>query len=370
MGFQFQSIASVSGDLVRDMGFSYAEVGTLIGLYMLPGIAVAMPSGTLAARFGDKSLAVFGLALMVAGDALAAAVATPEALFAGRALSGIGGVVFNLVVTKMIADWFANREIITAMAMMSATWPLGIGLGLVGHGVFAQTAGWPAVMAVTAGFCAVALILVASRYRSPTGSSAHVAASTPFGLSGREFVLVSLAAFMWTFLNVGLTHYFSFAPDLLVAQGRGAGEAARTVSLGLWISLIAIPLGGYLTEKLGRPNAAIVVFGLTSASAMFLMPFWAATVVSCLLIGIGIGPPAGVIMALPAEVLRPENRAAGLGVFFTWYYAGMAVGPAIAGLGRDLTASAAAPVLIGGVFFAAGALILGPFRWLQSTRPK
>ena len=44
----------------------------------------------------------------------------------------------------------------------------------------------------------------------------------------------------------------------------------------------------------------------------------------------GIGPPAGVIMAFPAEVLRPENRAAGLGVFFTWYYAGMAAGPPIA----------------------------------------
>ena len=75
MGFQFQSIASISGDLVREMGFSYAEIGTLIGLYMLPGIVVALPGGALMAKFGDKSLAVFGLALMVTGDALAAAVA-------------------------------------------------------------------------------------------------------------------------------------------------------------------------------------------------------------------------------------------------------------------------------------------------------
>ena len=370
MGFQFQSIASVSGDLVRELGFSYVEIGTLIGLYMLPGVVVALPGGALAARYGDKSLAVFGLALMVAGDAVAAAVATPDTLFAGRIVSGAGAVVFNVVLAKMVSDWFTGREIVTAMALTASTWPLGVALGLVGQGALAQAAGWPSVMAATAGFSAVALILVAGRYRAPVEPSSSVATTTRFRLSGREFVLVSLAGLIWTFLNVGLTNYFSFAPDLLVERGSDANDAARMVSLGLWISLVSIPLGGYLTERLGRPNTAIVVFGLVSATAMFLMPFWAATVALCLLVGIGIGPPAGVIMALPAEVLGPENRAAGLGVFFTWYYAGMAVGPAIAGWGRDVTASAATPVLIGGAFFAAGVLILGLFRALQSRPAK
>ncbi len=370
MGFQFQSIASVSGDLVREMGFSYAEIGTLIGLYMLPGVVVALPGGALAARYGDKSLAVFGLALMAVGDALIAAVATPETLFAGRIISGAGGVVFNVVVTKMVADWFAGREIVTAMALTATTWPLGVALGLVGHGVLAGAAGWPSVMAATAGFSAVALILVASRYRVPGAAASPVAATTRFRLPVREFALVSLAGLMWTFLNAGLSIYFSFGPDLLVDRGTDANDAARTVSLGLWVSLLAIPLGGYLTERLGRPNAAIVIFGVAAAAAMFLMPFWAATVALCLLVGIGIGPPAGVIMALPAEVLRPESRAAGFGVFFTWYYAGMAVGPVIAGLGRDVTASAATPILIGGGFFASGVLVLGLFRALQSRPAK
>ncbi len=75
----------------------------------------------MAARYGDKSLAVFGLALMVLGDAVAAAVATPDFLFAGRIVSGVGGVVFNVVLTKMVSDWFAGREIVTAMAMTAAS---------------------------------------------------------------------------------------------------------------------------------------------------------------------------------------------------------------------------------------------------------
>ena len=370
MGYQFQSIASISADLVREMGLSYAEIGTLIGLYMLPGVIVALPGGALASRFGDKSLAVVGLALMVLGDGMIAVVATPEALFSGRVVAGVGAVVFNVVVTKMVSDWFAGREIITAMALTASTWPLGVALGLVGQGLLAEAVGWPWVMASTAGLSAIALVPMAAFYRAPTGIASSGGATMRFGLTLREFALVSLAGVMWTVLNIGLAIYFSFGPGLLAANGIESGAAARTISLGLWISLVVIPIGGYLTERLGRANAAIAIFGIASAAAMMLMPYGVATVALCLLVGVGIGPPAGAIMALPAEVLRPEARAAGIGVFFTWYYAGMAVGPVIAGLGRDVTGSAATPVVIGGAFFASGVVVLGLFRWLQSRPEK
>ena len=35
LGFQFQTLGSVSDSLVSQLGFSYAEIGTLIGLFML-----------------------------------------------------------------------------------------------------------------------------------------------------------------------------------------------------------------------------------------------------------------------------------------------------------------------------------------------
>ena len=58
-------------------------------------------------------------------------------------------------------------------------------------------------------------------------------------------------------------------------------------------------------------------------------------------------------MALPAEALRPQNRASGMGIYFTFYYAGMACLPGLAGMARDLTTSPAAPAL-----FAAGMMAL------------
>lgn len=38
MGFQFQSVASISTFLVADLGINYTEIGTLVGLYLLPGV--------------------------------------------------------------------------------------------------------------------------------------------------------------------------------------------------------------------------------------------------------------------------------------------------------------------------------------------
>jgi hypothetical protein len=81
-----------------------------------------------------------------------------------------------------------------------------------------------------------------------------------------------------------------------------------------------------------------------------------------------IGAPAGPIMALPAQVLRPENRAGGMGVYFTWYYAGMAVWPGLAGLARDLTGSPAAPALFAAAMMGLAPLGLTGFR-LVPTRP-
>jgi MFS family permease len=58
-------------------------------------------------------------------------------------------------------------------------------------------------------------------------------------------------------------------------------------------------------------------------------------------------------MALPAGVLKPENRAVGMGLFYTITYAGMAALPAVAGWTLDLTHSPNAPI-----FFGAGLVFL------------
>jgi MFS family permease len=131
MGFQFQSVATLSSFLITDLHIDYTQLGLLIGLYLLPGIVIAYPGGLLGRRFGDRRVAILGLTLMVVGGVLTGTWHDYAIFLVGRLISGIGAVLLNVLLMKMATDWFAGREIGTALALLVSSWPVGIGVALI-----------------------------------------------------------------------------------------------------------------------------------------------------------------------------------------------------------------------------------------------
>ena len=366
MGFQYQSVGSVSSFLVEDLSIDYAQLGALIGLYDLPGIFLAFPGGLLGKRFGDKRVVVTALGLMAFGGLVMGASDSYALAAAGRLLSGVGGVLLNVLLTNMVTDWFAGREIVTAMAILVSSWPLGISLGLISLGPLATASSWLQVMRLTAAVCTVALVLVVAVYRAPSVVGNDQATGwTGLNLSRREVGLVVLASLIWTLFNVGFIILPSFAPDFLTSTGYTMAEAGSLVSVVTWIAIPAVQLGGYIAERVRRPNLIMVTCFLGIGLAICLLPYWPYPLALFLALGLLFGPPAGIIMALPAEVLRPENRAPGMGIFSTCLYGVGAALSALAGLSRDLTDNPAAPLLFGGMLLFVTIVILGLFRAFQ-----
>jgi MFS family permease len=87
-----------------NFGIDLASVGALVGLFMLPGIVLAIPAGTLGGRFGDKRMVLFGLMLMAAGTAASGFAPDWNVMLAGRVLNGIGAVFLTVLMTKMVFD--------------------------------------------------------------------------------------------------------------------------------------------------------------------------------------------------------------------------------------------------------------------------
>src|ERR1700716_4086958 len=131
MAFQFQSVAAVAPLLAHDFGVGLAEIGILVGLYFTPGVALALPGGAIAQRFGDKITVLGALTLMLIGGLAMALSVSWSGQIAGRLVAGAGGVLLNVQMTKMVADWFAGKEIATAMAIFVNSWPAGIAIALV-----------------------------------------------------------------------------------------------------------------------------------------------------------------------------------------------------------------------------------------------
>ncbi len=202
MGYQFQSIGSVSPSLIKEFAIEYAAIGTLIGLQSLPGLFLSLPSGFLGNRFGDKRVVLWGLALMTIGTVLVGISHFFHMAATGRLISGIGAILLNVLMTKMVADWFAGKEIITAMAIFVNSWPAGIGFALVTQPAISSAMDWPAVFHISAAGSAVGFVLMTIFYHPP--ADARQIATGPKSkaqLSGSQIYLVTLAAIIWAFYN-------------------------------------------------------------------------------------------------------------------------------------------------------------------------
>ena len=217
----------------------------------------------------------------------------PTQLYTGRLLTGVGGTLFNLVLTKMVSEWFFGKEIITALSIMLGAWPIGIAIGLL----------------------------------------------------------------------------TTFTPDALVAKGWAAADARSTASLMMRATLVSLPLGGRLVEKSGYVTPGIAGFRLLAACSAWAIFIGRAPAAMLLLFGLAAGVPGGALLALTSQATTPANRGPGLGVFYTWYYAGMTIAPAVAGWLRDTLQQAGAPVLFAGALMVATVFIVLLLRLLQARWP-
>jgi predicted MFS family arabinose efflux permease len=371
LGYQYQSVASVSPLLVEDLGINFAEVGALIGFYSLLGIASALPAGLLGRRFGDTRIILLGIAMMAAGGFVMGLGDSYGIASVGRVISGAGGVFITVLMTKIVADWFSGREIITALAILMNSWPVGIALGLVSQGSIGAAWGWQAVFLSTGFVCLVGMVLVmlAARVRPEQGATpppAQPTAGWSWTISRREAVLASLAGCVWILYNSGFIMIVSFAPAMLVARDFDIAEAGALISIGTWVYMFAIPIGGWLSERLQRPNVTMVGCFLLATVIVAAVPFVETVVVVFALAGIFVGIPTGNVMALSVENVRAENRNMGVGFYYSFHYVGLTTIPVIAGWALDLSGSTAAPMFVGAACTALAIGVLGALRFVQS----
>ena len=177
MAFQFQSVAAVAPLLGTKFGVSLADIGLLIGLYFTPGVAIAFPGGAIGRKFGDKPAVAVGLALMLVGSLAMAASETWGWQIAGRLIAGSGGVLLNVLMTKMLTDWFAGREIATAMAIFVNSWPAGLAISLLTLPAIGTASGVSAVYLAVTAFIALGLFLFVVGYQAVPQPAAGSAAS-------------------------------------------------------------------------------------------------------------------------------------------------------------------------------------------------
>lgn len=351
LGLQFQTLASVGDNLVVAFRLDYTGIGLLIGLFMAPGLFLAIPAGYWARYISDRHMVAFGLGALALGGLVSAGATDSWTIGFGRVLAGIGFLFSTLYLAKMVADWFEGREIATAMSVLVMSWPFGIAMGQVGYAWISDAFSWQVPFQIASTYCALAALAVLVFYKPPHEPAHTKGRGSTAQLTGYEWRLILIAGAVWGVFNAGYVVYLSFAPKILETFGQTALAAASIISIGSWVMIMSGAMCGQIADRSGRRMTILFVCMSMAAVALILLSVPSAGPGASLLFGLIGMAPAGIIMALAGEAVRPQVRAFGMGIFLTVYYAIMMVTPPVAGAVLDATGSPQGPIWLAVVLF-------------------
>ena len=365
IGFQFIAVAAQMPQLRADLHFDYSQIGILLGVFMIAGAVLSLPSGMIANRLGDRRTIQIGLVALVAGGIVLGSGETFHAALIGRIIGGFGAVFITVPAAKILTDWFVGKEMATAMSVLGVAWPVGIAVGMSLLPFINVWSDWRVAVYVTAAVPALAIFMVAILPAPGDGTKGESEPATGvkrpplWSIHPREFWVILVGGAAWPLMSTGgYVVFSSYAPVMLIDRGVPHTTAALIISLLSWLLIVIIPLGGYLTDRTGKKDLIFWAGCLAATAAIAMVPIldpvemW--VVLSALL-----GFTVGMVMALPGEALSPESRATGLGLYYTIYYIGTGILPAIAGWIQDIMGSAAFVV-----WFSAACLAVAPFSLL------
>lgn len=373
MGLQLQSVAALAEPLRLELGLSYAQIGLLVGLFLLPGLVVAFPATLLGRRIGERRLAPAALLIMAAGSGLAVFAADLFSAAAARLLAGAGGIFVNVFFTRLVADLFLGRRLNLALALLMTSWPLGLALAMVVFPLSAEALGWRETLAMLTLLTALSAALLAAllaaegrrsgqRRGRKTGAVSGAGDRSPSRLTPHELRLSLLAGFAWSsFTAAGIIH-LSFAPPFLTTLGWSLASANAATSLVVWSALLALPLGGWVADRYGVVHPMIQLTTAVAALCLLLVPLGGPVIALTILLGVAWSLPVGPYMGILQAAVSPGARAGAYGIYFTLFYGGIGTLPALAGQLRDATGAATAPLYAAAAVMAIGLPALFAFR--------
>ena len=158
-------------EIQQQLHTSTTAVTFVLTGYLLTASVATPIMGRLGDMFGKDRMLVVTLGVFALGSLVAALSQSIEVLIAGRAIQGVGGATFPLSF-GIIRDEFPRERVAVGIGLISATFGIGGGAGLVLSGVIVDHLDyewifWLALIVVSGAIVAAHRFVPASPVRSP-----------------------------------------------------------------------------------------------------------------------------------------------------------------------------------------------------------
>ena len=323
----------------QDLGAAPEAVGLIVAASTITGIVIKLPAGALSDLLGRKRMMLLGCLFFAVPPFLYPLVHTPGALLALRLLHGFATAIFSPVASAYVAD-LSQRGRGEKLGWFAAAGDMGSTLGpLLGGLLLFYTASYPRTY-LTVGILGTLPFLIVlclpEDERSGIGGSTLDARSRHFWSGIREVLssqAVLVASMLEAAMYVGYGAFLGFFP--LYAKGVGLNDAQIALVMGVQLgtTMIAKPLSGRLSDRLGRKPMILAGLFLCAASLPvipMLSSLWVLFPVSAVF-GLGVAVVTPSTTALVADLVKAGRMGSAMGAFGTIWDIGEALGPILAG---------------------------------------
>src|SRR4051812_39879482 len=146
------------GELAGELHTDASGVAWTLTGYLLSAAVCTPIFGRLGDMFGKRRMLVISLGVFAAGSVVAAIAGSLGLLVAGRVLQGAGGGIFPLCFA-IIRDEFPPEKVSSSIGLISATFGIGGGAGLIIGGVLVDDVDYHWIFWLGAGVAAAAGVL-------------------------------------------------------------------------------------------------------------------------------------------------------------------------------------------------------------------
>jgi predicted MFS family arabinose efflux permease len=289
--------AVITDQLMTEFAITGAALGNLSAFYFYSYVAMQIPTGMIADRWGPRRLLTAGAGVAALGTALFAFAPTIFWANMGRLLIGASVAVAFVSMLKLASHWFAPKQYALASGMALLMGVVGGVVAGVPLRFLVETFGWRPVMGVSAALTAILCIATWLRVRDDPGERGyashyqgeHGAHGSQSVLRGLMEVLSYRNVWILTAVPIGFSGaVLTFAglwgvPFLRQVHGLDPKAAAAITSLLLVAWALGGPLLGSWSERMQMRKplyliaSGVALFGW-SAIIFLPLPLWALVV--------------------------------------------------------------------------------------------
>ncbi len=345
---------SIKDDLHID---KLSSVMLLNTIYYVTYAVMNLPYGILGDRFSKKKILVFGAILNSLAFLLAAGTSSYTVFAIAMILAGLGGGTYHPVANALISNLFKGM-VGRAFGLIGIGASFGLFFGPYASGFIGERFGWRISCFVLAVFGC--LVAVAFTFIMPEEKKESIHSSET-SLSLRSLIIPMIPVI----LIFGMRDFCLWGTTSLTPVMTQIKFSFTEETSGLLIGLMSLtgvisqPLGGFLSDMIGRRRVIFVTLLLGGLSVLFYPYAGGVTLFPVsLLTGFMLLGTVPVIDATAAEIMPPAVRGRMFGMMMTLGIMFGAVSPYFTGLMVDFMGEFSRVYLVLGLAGVAGAMVV------------